>query len=118
MENKFTEELTELAKENGVELSEDEAQDHFDRQNSSGELSDDELDGVAGGVQGRTGNFNNVKFYSDDHCCDNYECRICGSRYLQHYCDFRGLMVMKACRNCKYATKRSNEMYICNLDLQ
>lgn len=86
--------------------------------NSSGELSDDEIEEVTGGAQGRTGNFNNVKFYSDDHCCDNYECRICGSKYLQHYCDFRGLMVMKACRNCKYATKRSNEMYVCNLESQ
>lgn len=65
MENEFTPELIEkakqaksaeelfsAAKENGVELSEDEARDYFEQMNKSGELSDDELDNVSGGCGG------------------------------------------------------------------
>ena len=43
------EELRALAKENDVELSEEEAAAYFSRLHSSGELSDEELDNVAGG---------------------------------------------------------------------
>lgn len=62
MENKSTAELIEkakqaksaegllaLAKENGIELSEDKAKEYFERLNGSGELSDNELDSVSGG---------------------------------------------------------------------
>lgn len=65
MENKFTPELIEkakqaksaeellaLAKENGVDISEDEAREYYGRLNKSGELSDDELDNVSGGCGG------------------------------------------------------------------
>lgn len=65
MENEFTPELIEkakqaksaeelftAAKENGVELSEEEARDYFEQLNKSGELSDDELDNVSGGCGG------------------------------------------------------------------
>lgn len=46
---KSPEELLALAKENGIELTEDEAKAYFERLNQSGELSDEELDNVAGG---------------------------------------------------------------------
>ncbi len=62
MENNFTpeqmekaraarspEELLSLAKESGLELSEEQANTYFEKLNKSGELSDDELDNVAGG---------------------------------------------------------------------
>ena len=66
MENKFTPELIEkaksaktpeellaLAKENGVELTEESAAAYFDRLNpKTGELSDSELDNVSGGCGG------------------------------------------------------------------
>lgn len=65
MENKFTaeqiekakqaksaEELITLAKENKIELSAEEAKEYFERMNKSGELSDEELDSVAGGCGG------------------------------------------------------------------
>jgi len=43
-------ELMDLAKENGTELSEEEAKNYFDQLHpKTGELSDDELDNVAGG---------------------------------------------------------------------
>ena len=43
------EELSVLAKENGIELSEDKAKEYFERLNNSGELSDSELENVSGG---------------------------------------------------------------------
>ena len=46
---KSTEELIALAKENGIELTEDKAEEYFERLNRSGELSDEELDNVSGG---------------------------------------------------------------------
>ncbi|MDE5753178.1 MAG: Nif11-like leader peptide family RiPP precursor [Oscillospiraceae bacterium] len=46
---KSPEELLALAKENGITLSEDEAKEYFERLNGSGEISDEELDNVAGG---------------------------------------------------------------------
>ena len=65
MQNDFTPELIEkakqaqsaekliaLAKENGTELSEDKAKEYFERLNNSGELSDEELNSVAGGCKG------------------------------------------------------------------
>ena len=48
-EAKSAEELLSLAKENGVELTKEEAQEYFAQLNKSGELSDEELDNVAGG---------------------------------------------------------------------
>lgn len=46
---KSAEELIALAKENEIELSEDDAKAYLEQLNKSGELSDDELDNVAGG---------------------------------------------------------------------
>lgn len=44
------EELLRIAKENGMEMKEDEAEDYFAALNKAGELSDDELDSVSGGA--------------------------------------------------------------------
>ena len=50
-ETKSAEELLELAKENNVEMTADEAKTYFAQLNpKSGELSDDDLDNVAGGA--------------------------------------------------------------------
>ncbi|MBQ4274454.1 MAG: hypothetical protein IJB94_05750 [Clostridia bacterium] len=46
---KNTEELLELVKENGVELTEDEAKTYFEQLNANGAVSDEELDAVVGG---------------------------------------------------------------------
>ena len=59
-EARSVEELITLAKENGVELNEEDAKMYFEQLNAKkGELSDDELDAVAGGgcetkVDGKT----------------------------------------------------------------
>ena len=46
---KSTEELLALAKENNVELTEEEAKTYFEQLNANGAVSDDELELVAGG---------------------------------------------------------------------
>lgn len=43
------EELLSLAKENNIELTEEQAQEYYDRFHGTGELSDEELGSVAGG---------------------------------------------------------------------
>ena len=46
---KSVEELAEIAKAEGIELTAEEAKMHFDELHKTGELSDEELDNVAGG---------------------------------------------------------------------
>ncbi len=46
---KSPEELLSFAKENGVDLTEEQADAYFEKLNSSGEVSDNELDNVSGG---------------------------------------------------------------------
>ena len=54
-EAKTPEELLALAKENGIEMTAEEAQKIFAQLHSqSGELADDELDNVSGGACGTT----------------------------------------------------------------
>ncbi len=49
-------ELVELARQQRIELSEEDAQIYFDRWNGTGELSDDDLDMVGGGTEQLAGN--------------------------------------------------------------
>ena len=51
-EAKTAEELIELAKAEGIEMSEEEIKAKFDAVHKEGELADDELDNVAGGCGG------------------------------------------------------------------
>ena len=48
-EAKSADEILVLAKENGIELSEEKAKELFSELNATGELSDEDLDKVAGG---------------------------------------------------------------------
>ena len=48
-EAKSAEELLAMAKENDIEITEDEAKEYYDRLHASGELADNELDSVSGG---------------------------------------------------------------------
>ena len=52
MTAKSADELLELAKANGVELTADEAATYFAQLNAKGAVFDDELDGVSGGILG------------------------------------------------------------------
>ena len=63
---KSAEELRELAKAENIELTEEQAADYFAKLNNSGELSDDELNNVAGGCDPGTPKYNvgdYVKYY-------------------------------------------------------
>ena len=65
-EAKSPEELMALAKENGVELTEESAKAYFNQLNpKTGELADDELDNVAGGgCQSDNGRLNTHKDFN------------------------------------------------------
>lgn len=110
---KSAEELLALAKENGIELSEDEAKAYFEQLNKSGELSDDELDNVAGGG-----------CYYDDgrlvvtcgYYCKRFECSVCGLAFSPKFTElhkcYSGLHA-STCDDCKYKTNKGARM-LCN----
>ena len=64
-EAKSVEELLVLARENNIELTEEQAKECYDRLQGTGELSDDELANVAGGV---TDEEFKVKLFFDQGC--------------------------------------------------
>ena len=94
---KSAEELIALAKENGLELTEEEAKNYFEQWHKEGELADEELNNVAGGSQCING-----CHYSDDP--PHYLITTCAN-----WCD-KGEMIDKdswsgnACENCKFHT--------------
>ena len=74
-EAKSAEELLELAKENNVEMTADEAATYFAQLGpKSGELDDDDLDAVAGGACARTEQANNAQ-----DAVSNMPCPRCGA---------------------------------------
>ena len=86
-EAKSVEELIVLAKENGIELTEENAKMYFEQFNAKkGELSDDELDAVAGGGC----------FGEEERYCPNCQTRL-ERRYSCH-----GLYDFYQCNNCGY----------------
>ncbi len=65
-----SEELLELAKANGVDLTEEQAAQYYDQMHQEGELSDDELDSAAGGgCYTSDGYLKTIAGYS----CEHYE---------------------------------------------
>ena len=106
------EELLTLAKENGMELTEAEAKTYFDLLHpQTGELSDDELDNVAGGGCHNGGRL----VVSVMHCCDEWRCKDDGSQY-----GIYGMLVCcitcgvdAYCRSCQYCTYEKG-LWLCN----
>ena len=94
MENKFTPELIEkaksaktpeelmaLAKENGVELTEESAKAYFEQLNpKTGELADEELNNVAGGGCLPWADDPYDTCMADGYCLSDYICNRCGTR--------------------------------------
>ena len=84
---KSAEELMALAKENGIELNEEDAIMYFEQLNAKkGELSDDELDCVAGGGC----------FGGEERYCPNCQTR------LERRGSCHGLYLFYQCNNCGY----------------
>jgi hypothetical protein len=74
---KSAEELFEIAKDNGVEMTADEATTYFAQLNpKSGELDDNDLDNVAGGACGIVGDSSNRP---NVRVTNGKTCPICGS---------------------------------------
>lgn len=129
---KTSAELLALAKENGIELTEEGAEAYFDRFHKSGELSDEELDNVAGGGcyagDGRL-------VVTCGHECKKWVCKKCNhglayvKQYVYHgtqkhyYTDWAhcytgcGFMYCPeedwTCKNCKYYVWEGG-LFLCN----
>ena len=72
-----------LAKENGIELTEESAAAYFDRLNpKAGELSDSELDNVSGGGCLSEDPYDTCM--ADGYCLSDYVCSRCGARGIDH----------------------------------
>ena len=116
-EAKSVEELIALAKENGIELNEEDAKMYFEQLNAKkGELSDDELDAVAGGGchagDGRL-------VVTIEYSCESWQC-TCGNtsteiasvgRYYFSACT--GCGNKKSCQNCTYMSYEGGK-WLCN----
>ncbi len=87
-ECKSVEELLELAKENNIEMTAEEAEAKFAELNNDGELSDDEIENAAGGACGYTSVSIDGKYYKliDDRTdsCNKFTCRACGRGRGKH----------------------------------
>lgn len=84
-EAKSVEELMALAKENGIELTEEDAKMYFEQLNAKkGELSDDELDNVSGGMRGAAAATPCPKCKTQGRYTgsgNEYKCPKCGCRW-------------------------------------
>ncbi len=135
MKNKFTPELIKkarqaksagellaLAKENDIALTEDEARDYFaqlhEQCNQSGELSDDELDSVAGGSCGGGQNIDPSRARLPSHTCEYFHCRICNnadSSKEKHICLPQPLYpefwACSICMNCMFYSEENSPFF-------
>ena len=76
---KSAEELLELAKENGVELTEEDAKTCFEQLHANAEISDDELEAVSGGYGCKS--FEN--FFRSRNRFAASECPYCNDKSVQ-----------------------------------
>ena len=115
---KSAEELMAIAKENGMEMTEEEAAEYFAQLNRSGELSDDELDSVAGGgCHKKDGRMVVSALYG----CDEFVCKICGKNYTEDHTHSRTLPngavsrsnITPICDHCKHVTYEGG-LWLCN----
>jgi hypothetical protein len=120
---KSAEELLALAKENGMELSAQSANAYFEQLNKSGELSDGELDNVAGGGCYEIGGDRLV--VTTINSCGHWRCEDCGGKNQSkgypetpyHRCKEGGPITHSnlTCGCCKYCSYEKGIWY-CNHD--
>ena len=104
---KSAEELLALAKENGVEMTADEAATYFAQLNpKSGELDDDDLDAVAGGKAGCL--FYQAKALADQSI-PNIVCPNCGAMGDWEYRGAGPRTLGYYCRQCKLSMYLHND---------
>lgn len=91
-------ELLNLAKENGTELTLEQAQLFFTRLSQpSGELADEELDNVSGGACSTAYTMDGVRLVSSGQTCEFYECKCCQGPVCLNSYNGKGI-----CLNCQY----------------
>ena len=103
---KSAEELLVIAKENGMELTEESAKVYFDQLHKTGELDDSELDNVSGGGCYHKGKL----IVSALHYCDDWICDKCGQHQHNtihgHRCDRDTSQeksnIIAVCESCRY----------------
>ena len=108
-EMKTPEELMALAKENGIEMTEKSAKAYFEQLNpKTGEVSDDELNNVAGGGC-HNGDGRMITTVLND--CRHWLCKYDGETWMNTH-DVFGVSTSvckkcassAACKNCKYCS--------------
>lgn len=105
---KTPEELLALAKENGMDITPEQAREYFARLHKTGELEDDELENVAGG-----GCYKGDKLVvTPEYTCNHWTCKYCGQEIVIIHYGNGGCPTHKcsngkvaggpfACKNCK-----------------
>lgn len=93
------EEILAIAKDNNIKLTQEQANAYFEKMHKTGELSDDELDNVAGGGCG-----NQTQEVTDPICCP-----ICGSHSVKKYSTDSASC--NCCGFCEYAGFFTEEYY-------
>ena len=109
---KSPEELAALAKENGIELSSEQAAAYFAKLGSEDNgLSDDELDNVAGGGCGSEEVDYRIKVCPTGKGCIYYVCAACGKS--ADSCSCRP-QEDATCGTCTHIRHKSNGQSVCN----
>ena len=115
---KTAEELYEIAKAEGVEMTCDEATTYFAQLNpKSGELDDDDLDNVAGGACGYAKDGRKI-VEPKSRCHTGFSCKNgCGHNvnYAEYKCNVCG--GDWHCEDCAYSSREGNKMYCNNPDM-
>lgn len=104
------EELLTLAVENGIDLTKEEAEEFFAQLNRSGELSDEELDNVAGGGCHKKDGRLVVTIM---HSCEQFVCKSCGrsGEHTHHVGNI--VTVYPSCEICKFCSYEKG-LWLCN----
>ncbi len=126
-ECKSAEELLALAKENGIEMTAEEAEAKFAQLNNEGELSDDELSGAAGGGCGGGEDPEMQQYFritEEDYCNSDWRCKYCDERELQwdpfnahyeHRCSVTKIWKFIECVDCKHYVAGNGKKGYCTI---
>ena len=108
---KSPEELIDIAKENGTELTEESAKAYFELLHpKTGEISDDELENVSGGGCHRK---DGRLIVTVANSCGFWSCKKCESGSNGWACKRCGLVAV--CDNCRYCSYQKG-LWICEND--
>ena len=116
-EAKSAEELLALAKENEIEMNEESAKAYFEQLHKKGELSDEEIDNVAGG-----GCYHDGKLVVTvgTNACEHFMCERCGNRKTEsvlgpissHFDPYTTALHIENCGNCIWC-KYIDALWLC-----